>query len=68
MTKKDYQVIARAIYRVRTQDTDHGSEARGALSLLTEELSDLLADDNPNFQRETFILACEDGNAKRVRS
>jgi hypothetical protein len=63
MTKKDYQAIARALYSVA-----HG-RTTGQMLLWHETraaVADVLAADNPRFDRETFMLACADGNVGRM--
>jgi hypothetical protein len=57
MTKKDYELIAgyvnvlRVSYRI-------GSEALEVLENQTEGLCELLEQDNPRFNRDTFLKAC----------
>lgn len=74
MSKKDYQMIARAIYESRVK-TDPGwtrdgvtlarnSGACAALNDVVASLSDALATDNPRFDRARFIEACETGKCK----
>jgi hypothetical protein len=65
MTKKDYQAIARALYSVA-----HG-RTQGQMILWHEvrtAIADVLAADNPRFHRDTFLLACADGNVTRQAS
>jgi len=64
MTKKDYQAIAGAFWRARpisAERTGPASDWQRAI----DALADVLAADNPRFDRATFIAACEDGNVNR---
>ena len=63
MTKKDYQAIARALYSVA-----HGLTAGQMFVWRTtrDAIADVLAADNPRFDRATFVAACEDGNIGRM--
>ena len=62
MSKKDCQAIARAIHEVRAE---HGDKpVCCAVQALTGRLSDVLAADNPRFDRARFIEACETGRTK----
>lgn len=67
MTKKDYQAIAGAIYRLRSR----GELNPVAVEVRTEtlrdvrnELADILAADSPRFDRGRFLEACETGRTK----
>lgn len=55
MTKKDYERIARAI-----AGTSHpyGRDGEYVLYLLARRLADTLEDDNPRFDRQKFLKAC----------
>lgn len=65
MSKKDYQATARTLHGVK--DVDH----REAWAVVVIALADVLAADNPRFDRERFVEACETGadreSAKRAR-
>jgi hypothetical protein len=75
MTKKDFQAIARALYTARNFGTaqngndalnaDERDAAIGMLQYVVGVVADVLAADNPRFDRETFLLACADGNVTR---
>lgn len=67
MSKKDYQAIAAILYRNRTQETDHGSEARSVASMIARDLADMMSANNPRFDRARFIQACETGACKGMR-
>lgn len=75
MSKKDYQAIARALHALRVDeqvDPDALAADRGArlvdvevlaiaADLAAEAIADVLAADNPRFDRARFIEACETG-------
>jgi len=63
MTKKDYQAIARAIHGIRIE-TPAGDDPMAALDRVTQELCSILAADNPRFDRQRFVEACETGRCK----
>jgi hypothetical protein len=65
MTRKDYQAIARALFCVRAEDDHEERGGRAVLADVVEALADVLATDNPRFDRATFLAACEDGNVGR---
>jgi hypothetical protein len=68
MTKKDYQAIAGALYGARQDHANRSQwedEVRETIGDVTARIADVLAADNPRFDRETFIAACEDGNVGR---
>ena len=63
MTKKDYQIIAAAIYRTRMiQDLDKNAvrkqAKRDAIHLLVTDLTASLAHDNDMFDKDKFLTAC----------
>lgn len=68
MTKKDYQAIARAIYAERVawepSDASEQVHAYRALEEVTSALADVMAADNPRFDRARFVEACETGRTK----
>ena len=57
MTRKDYVAIARAIYQTR-QDR-HDGVATMTLESVAERIATVMEVDNPRFDRERFIKACE---------
>ena len=63
MTRKDYELIAEAIkdvglwYHVSGGDRQHGADV--VLFSLAMELARELAADNPRFDQERFMAACE---------
>lgn len=62
MSKKDYQAIAQAIYKVRRQDAqepcgDHHGH-------IAEALAEVFKADNSAFDRSRFLEACETGMTK----
>lgn len=62
MSKKDYQAIARVLKAVRTGATYDGeSYAVARCKNVETMLADMLAADNPRFDRARFLEACETG-------
>ncbi len=65
MTQKDYKIIARAINNTRARHsafTQHfGGVTFSAFDSLVDEMSSALKADNPYFDRERFVTACETG-------
>lgn len=61
-TKKDYQAIARAIYRAQAEPYPAGVDSSvtplGVAILL---IADVLQAENPRFDRGRFVKACETG-------
>ena len=57
MTRKDYELIAETINRLRV-DFDNGGDDTISLSLVADELADALEGTNPRFNREMFLTAC----------
>lgn len=63
MTKKDYQLIAGAIYRTKSvtdieANTIKRDAKHAALRLLVSDLSTTLAHENDKFDRDRFVEAC----------
>lgn len=56
--RRHYVLLAEAIKRVRTLGPHHDTPAE-ALRDAQEAVADLLAADNPKFDRERFAAACE---------
>ena len=67
MSKRDYQAIAAILYRVKTQETDQGSEARSVVHMIVDELADYFPANNPRFNRGRFIEACETGKCRGMK-
>lgn len=67
MSKKDYQAIARAIYAAREDMLPRDSTAEDVRMFIASELADVLAADNPRFDRARFVEACETGACKGMR-
>jgi hypothetical protein len=67
MTKKDYIVIAKAVFEAREnvgnyiEDIDSVNQA---FRCIIGELGRALADDNPRFDYDRFKRACNDGLVK----
>jgi hypothetical protein len=59
MTKKDYQALAGVLHRA----LGHSSTLQWCADV--SAVADTLAADNPRFDRETFITACETGDVMR---
>ena len=73
MSKKDYQAIAGAFYRLQPEpahsnDPDKRSidAMRGVWFSLRAGIESVLAA-NPRFDRERFVQACETGSCKGMR-
>lgn len=67
MTRKDYQLIAAALYRARP------TEASGALEVLqwvsdSLSIADALQADNPRFDRRRFLAACGHGSVEAYQA
>lgn len=57
MTRKDYELIAGVLSNLYA-DFNNGGEDTVSLSLVAQELAEVLETDNPRFNRETFLRAC----------
>ena len=57
MTKKDYQLIAGYVNVLRIE-ARIGSEALESIEKTTVALCELLEEQNPRFNRDTFLKAC----------
>lgn len=74
MSKKHYQAIARALYEaVQTQAHEDAriaapSAARYLMAHVMEGIARVLAADNPRFDRERFVEACETGRCKGMKA
>ena len=53
MTRKDYEIIARALNTAQTMTTERAGVGVTAYLLASE-----LAKDNPRFNRDLFLKAC----------
>ena len=60
MTKKDYIAIAKvlAAHRMRRPTDDSDGRIADRLDDVTEAFADMLAADNPRFDRVRFLAAC----------
>jgi hypothetical protein len=80
MSKKDYQAIARTLFEIGAtaraeydagHDTSHNAERLAgrldAVESMRGALADILAADNPRFDRARFIEACETGTTRGMR-
>lgn len=70
MSKKDYQALARAIHEAY-EAADGGKNlepetaaAKAAVYFVQKRIADILAADNPRFDRGRFVEACETGKTK----
>lgn len=61
MSRKDYRMIARVIYDVRKGTSCCGVENHSTLAPIVEGLARMFVADNPRFDREKFVKACETG-------
>jgi hypothetical protein len=59
MSKKDYIKLAQAIRETRTIYVAKGRWAGPSLNDLQDRIADILAADNPQFDRERFNTACK---------
>jgi len=57
MSRKDYCAIAEAIRSTRAI-TDDGHGQTLAVDIVAERIADVMAKDNPRFDRERFYRAC----------
>jgi hypothetical protein len=53
VTRKDYEILARAIWRAEANFDGLNGKSQTALSI-----ADALTQDNPRFDREKFLKAC----------
>lgn len=70
MSKKNYQVIARALYESREPDNPVGVFVPTASEMRMDiigRIADVLAAGNPRFDRARFLEACETGRCKGMR-
>lgn len=60
MTRKDYELIARALKEARMHAIRSDAEEGGGfwLRVVASELALALASDNPRFDRDRFLKAC----------
>ena len=65
MTKRDYLEFAKAIKVAKTNATEIDNdgvlidESNSWINFLQNEIADIFAANNPHFNREKFIKACE---------
>ena len=57
MTRKDYVLIADTLANLM-KDFNNGGDDTVSLTLVSHELADVLASDNPRFDRGRFLAAC----------
>jgi hypothetical protein len=58
MTRKDYILIAEALKAARAEATAVAMRAAVGVTIAAVHISDVLARDNPRFDRECFLKAC----------
>lgn len=59
MTKKDYEKIANVFYKtLGTIDRSWFEEATDHVERVACNMADMLAQDNPRFDRDRFLKAC----------
>ena len=56
MTRKDYQAVAEIISTLA--DKYQFDEGKDIIAEVALDLADMMQDDNPRFNRETFLDAC----------
>jgi hypothetical protein len=67
--KRHYEAIATAMQEAMRYARDLDDDlAPGAIQAAIEELADVFARDNGQFQRDRFIRACEPGANVRARN
>ena len=67
MTKKDYQSLAGALWRSKPEGIEQPDDSIAAEQWRADRdaIATALERDNPRFDRDTFVAACEDGNVGR---
>ena len=70
MSKKDYQAIAAALnrYRFECEGRMGGSEMIALVDAIASDLAVVMARDNPRFDRDRFIQACETGSCRGMKA
>lgn len=58
MTKKDYLLIASALNGAVNPESNNKVEEEELLKYVADRLADVLAADNPLFNRDRFMAAC----------
>ena len=63
MTRKDYQLIANALFRarvdiIRKEPDESHKDLTDGVGYAADWLADALASDNPRFDRAKFLRAC----------
>jgi hypothetical protein len=61
MSKKDYQAIARAFWEARPISAER-TGPRSDWQRAIDTVANVMAADNPRFDRQRFTTACESGN------
>jgi hypothetical protein len=59
MTKKDYALLAEAIRQARDETGDAGEHPQSAINRVALCLARVLGHNNPDFNRDVFLSACE---------
>lgn len=71
MSKRHYEAVAGAIYATREmicRDPSHNEVRNMLLADVAEWLADVLAADNPRFDRARFLEACETSTCRGMRA
>jgi len=73
MTKKDYERLALAFQAAvdasfTVENVSTGGWARYGINIAIRHVADALASDNPRFDRDRFVLACQSGANVRAKS
>lgn len=58
MTKKDYEKIAKALHKTGHDHDWLGDAGKKAWEFACMDMADMLAEDNPRFDRDRFLAAC----------
>lgn len=58
MTRKDYQLIAAVFQKANETLTGTGTDRETIIATIADDIADVLATDNPRFDRARFLKAC----------
>ena len=59
MTRKDYVALAEALQRVQPITSSSFARPRSTWYRCVDSIADVLETDNPRFDRERFVKACQ---------
>jgi hypothetical protein len=63
MTKKDYELIAKAFSATRKATRKHGNPGLRTLDVAIETMAALIAMTHDNFKKDVFLRACRGENS-----